>query len=57
MMGGIYMLDNHDLEMQLFLDQVHLIEAKVAHLIAKSNLNEQEKQYILDHILIVPGKS
>jgi hypothetical protein len=51
------MLDTRSLDMQRFLDQVHLIEARVAHLIAKSNLSEEEKLYILKHILIVPGAS
>ncbi|WP_223067951.1 hypothetical protein [Paenibacillus caui] len=49
------MLNNHALEIQLFLEEVHLIEAKVTQLIVRSGLSEKEKQYILDHILIVPG--
>ncbi|WP_156158244.1 hypothetical protein [Gordoniibacillus kamchatkensis] len=51
------MLDNRSQEMQQFLDQIQFIEAKVVQLIAKSNLSEQEKLYILKHILIVPGTS
>lgn len=51
------MMDIRSQDMQQFLDQVHLIEAKVAQLIAKSNLSEQEKLYILKHILVVPGTS
>ncbi|WP_248924168.1 hypothetical protein [Paenibacillus hamazuiensis] len=48
---------NEQLEgIELFLDNIHKIERQVFQLIEKSNLTEREKQFILEHILIVPGK-
>lgn len=51
------MLDKQTMEIEQFLDQMHLIETKVADLIASSDLTEREKRFILDHILIVPSRS
>ncbi len=42
-------------ELDQFLDTIHKLEDTVYQLIHKSNLTENEKEMILDHILIVPG--
>lgn len=42
-------------DVRQFLDMIHQIESKVIHLIQTTNLSEEEKKFILDHILIVPG--
>lgn len=39
-----------------FLEEIHELEGKIVHLIHRSNLTVEEKQFILDHILIIPGK-
>ncbi|MBP1966598.1 hypothetical protein [Paenibacillus aceris] len=39
-----------------FLKTIDELEEKVQHLIYQSNLTSVEKQFILDHILIIPGK-
>jgi hypothetical protein len=43
-------------DVDVFLQTIHELEEKVLELIQRSNLTEQEKGFILDHILIVPGK-
>jgi hypothetical protein len=40
-----------------FLQTIYELEEKVVHLIHQSNLSAVEKKFILDHILIIPGKS
>ena len=40
-----------------FLQTIYNLEEKVVHLIHQSNLSDVEKKFILDHILIIPGKS
>ncbi|MGQ7887541.1 hypothetical protein [Paenibacillus sp. WC2504] len=42
-------------EMDVFLHTIHDLEEKVAKLIHGSNLAEMEKNFILEHILIIPG--
>ncbi|WP_065853232.1 hypothetical protein [Paenibacillus pectinilyticus] len=43
-------------EMDVFLRTIHELEEKVVRLIQGSNLTETEKAFILEHILIIPGK-
>lgn len=43
-------------ELDVFLHTIHDLEEKVARLIHGSNLTEMEKTFILEHILIIPGK-
>lgn len=49
------MIDNQVLAIESFLAEIREIEAKVTGLIEQTNLSEQEKRYILDHIMVVPG--
>lgn len=44
-------------DIQQFLELISKIEEKVLGLIQNTNLTDTEKSYILEHILIVPGKS
>ncbi|WP_179232652.1 hypothetical protein [Paenibacillus rigui] len=40
-----------------FLTMISYLEREVARLLAKAALSEEEKQFIWDHIVIVPGKA
>lgn len=42
-------------EIDQFLMQVGAIESKVYNLLQQSNLSDEEKNFILNHILVVPG--
>lgn len=39
-----------------FLQNIHELEEKIERLIQQSNLTGVEKQFIMDHILVIPGK-
>ncbi|WP_019910940.1 hypothetical protein [Paenibacillus sp. HW567] len=41
-------------EIDQFLKEIRDIESKVYQLLQQSNLSEEEKHYILNHILVVP---
>ncbi|WP_186446101.1 hypothetical protein [Paenibacillus cremeus] len=41
-------------DIEQFLAQVHQIQSKVKHLIEKSDLSQEEKQFILENIIIIP---
>lgn len=41
-------------EMDQFLTEIRAIENKINHLLQQSGLSDEEKDYILDHILVVP---
>ncbi|WP_167357166.1 hypothetical protein [Paenibacillus pectinilyticus] len=43
-------------EIDVFLHTIHDLEGKITTLIHRSNLTETEKAFILEHILIIPGK-
>ncbi|NQX64547.1 hypothetical protein HQN90_00260 [Paenibacillus alba] len=43
-------------EFDEFLESISHLEEKIVKLILKSDLTLVEKQFILDHILIIPGK-
>jgi hypothetical protein len=53
--GCVGMRDPLD-ELDVFLHTIHDLEERVAALIHGSNLTETEKAFILEHILIIPGK-
>ncbi|WP_422657161.1 hypothetical protein ACK8P5_15480 [Paenibacillus sp. EC2-1] len=39
-----------------FLNWVGHLEERIRSLLEQSNLTEQEKKFIWDHIMVVPGK-
>lgn len=45
-----------DHAMEDFLDQIHRLEEEVNRLIGQSGLAEAEKEFILNHIVVIPGK-
>ncbi|TXK76970.1 hypothetical protein [Paenibacillus sp. N3.4] len=49
-------MDDSMKDVDVFLQTIHKLEEKVVKLIHQSNLKEEEKTFILRHILIVPGK-
>jgi|GEM_PF-4838516 len=42
-------------EIDQFLMQIRDIESKIYTLLQQSNLSDEEKEYILNHILVVSG--
>lgn len=42
-------------DLDVFIQTVQELEDKVVELIQKTNLTQQEKMFILDHILVIPG--
>lgn len=51
----IFMKEQYEIDQ--FLKQVGDIESKVYNLVQQSNLSDEEKNFILNHILVVPGYS
>ncbi|MNV77283.1 hypothetical protein D3C71_1706930 [compost metagenome] len=45
-----------DHAMEDFLDQIHRVEEAVRRLIGQSGLSCTEKEYILNHIVVIPYK-
>ena len=45
-----------DHAMEVFLDQIHRLEEEVNRLIGQSGLSNTEKEYILNHIVVIPYK-
>ncbi|GIP26875.1 hypothetical protein J23TS9_20050 [Paenibacillus sp. J23TS9] len=43
-------------DMDVFLRTMHILENRINELIRSSDLSEQQKQFILNHILVIPGK-
>ncbi|GIO60245.1 hypothetical protein [Paenibacillus cineris] len=43
-------------DMDLFLRSMHELETRIRHMIQRSGLSDKEQQFILDHILVIPGK-
>lgn len=43
-------------DMDLFLQSMHDLETRIRQMIHRSGLSEKEQQFILDHILVIPGK-
>lgn len=43
-------------DMDLFLQSMQDLEIRIRHMIQRSGLSEKEQQFILDHILVIPGK-
>ena len=44
-------------DLERFLALVGHLEERIHSLIEKTTLNEQEKKFIWDHIMVVPGKN
>lgn len=42
-------------DMEVFLRTMHDLEIRITELIRRSNLSEEQQQFILNHILVVPG--
>lgn len=42
--------------MDLFLESMHDLETRIRQLIQQSGLSEEEQRFILEHILVIPGK-
>lgn len=43
-------------DMDLFLESMHDLETRIRQLIQRSGLSEEEQRFILEHILVIPGK-
>lgn len=56
MRGGAVRMKEPMGDIDIFLQTIHDLEEKIVSLIHHSNLSDAEKQFILEHILIVPGK-
>lgn len=43
-------------DMDMFLRTMHNLENRITKMIRNSDLSEQQQQFILSHILVIPGK-
>lgn len=42
-------------DMDMFLQTMHRLEDRIKELIRSSDLSEKQQQFILNHILVIPG--
>ncbi|MCJ8014901.1 hypothetical protein MUG84_24760 [Paenibacillus sp. KQZ6P-2] len=49
-------MNDHLQDMDVFLQTMHKLEDRITALIRNSNLSERQQQFILNHILVIPGK-
>ncbi|MWV42974.1 hypothetical protein GRF59_04975 [Paenibacillus sp. HJL G12] len=49
-------MNEHLEDMDVFLQTMHQLEDQIIKLIRSSDLSERQQQFILNHILVIPGK-